>query len=86
MTKGLRITWINSPRARSPGKLESYWSRTMVTNEPIPMQPEGDNLFDRVVSILEQTRSNAVRAVNNNMVIALLADWPGNRTGNSGRG
>jgi hypothetical protein len=34
------------------------------------MQPEGDNLFDRVVSILEQARSNAVRAVNNNMVIA----------------
>ena len=42
----------------------------MVTNERIPMQPEGDNLFDRVVSILEQARSNAVRAVNNNMVIA----------------
>ncbi len=34
------------------------------------MQPEGDNLFDRVVSILEQARSNIVRAVNNNMVIA----------------
>ncbi len=42
----------------------------MVTNKRIPMQPEGDNLFDRVVSILEQARSNAVRAVNNNMVIA----------------
>lgn len=34
------------------------------------MQPEGDNLFDRVVSILEQARSSTVRAVNNNMVIA----------------
>jgi hypothetical protein len=42
----------------------------MITNKRIPMQPEGDNLFDRVVSILEQARSNAVRAVNNNMVIA----------------
>jgi predicted nuclease of restriction endonuclease-like (RecB) superfamily len=42
----------------------------MVTNKRIPMQPEGDNLFDRVVSILEQARSNVVRAVNNNMVIA----------------
>jgi len=42
----------------------------MVRNEPISMRPEGDNLFDRVVSILEQARSNAVRAVNNNMVIA----------------
>ncbi|MBW2663814.1 MAG: DUF1016 family protein [Deltaproteobacteria bacterium] len=49
----------------------------MVTNKCIPMQPEGDNLFDRVVSILEHAvsilehaRSNAVRAVNNNMVIA----------------
>ena len=27
-------------------------------------------LFDRVVSILEEARSNVVRAVNNNMVIA----------------
>ncbi|MCK5243626.1 MAG: DUF1016 family protein, partial [Desulfobacterales bacterium] len=34
------------------------------------MRPEGKNLFDRVVSILEQARSNVVRAVNNNMVIA----------------
>ncbi|MBU4184739.1 MAG: PDDEXK nuclease domain-containing protein [Desulfobacteraceae bacterium] len=42
----------------------------MVTNKRIPMQPEGDNLFDRVVSILEQARSYVVRAVNNNMVIA----------------
>ena len=42
----------------------------MVTNKCISMRPEGDNLFDRVVSILEQARSNAVRAINNNMVIA----------------
>lgn len=42
----------------------------MNTNEPTLMQPEGKNLFDRVVSILEQARSNVVRAVNNNMVIA----------------
>lgn len=34
------------------------------------MRPEGKKLFDRVVSILEQARSNVVRAVNNNMVIA----------------
>ena len=35
----------------------------MVTNKRISMQPEGNNLFDRVVSILEQARSKAVRAV-----------------------
>lgn len=34
------------------------------------MRPKGKNLFDRVVSILEQAHSNVVRAVNNNMVIA----------------
>ena len=42
----------------------------MNTNGPTLMRPEGKNLFDRVVSILEQARSNVVRAVNNNMVIA----------------
>lgn len=31
---------------------------------------DGKTLFDRVVSILEQARSNVVKAVNNNMVIA----------------
>lgn len=30
----------------------------------------GDKLFDRIVSILEQAKSNVVRAVNSNMVIA----------------
>lgn len=30
----------------------------------------GDDLMDRVVSILEQARANVVRAVNSNMVIA----------------
>jgi len=30
----------------------------------------GDKLFDRIVSILEQAKSNAVKAVNSNMVIA----------------
>jgi predicted nuclease of restriction endonuclease-like (RecB) superfamily len=34
------------------------------------MQPEGHDLFDRVVSILEQARANVVRSVNNNMVVA----------------
>jgi len=34
------------------------------------MRPEGDDLFHRVVSILEQARANVVRSVNNNMVIA----------------
>jgi predicted nuclease of restriction endonuclease-like (RecB) superfamily len=34
------------------------------------MRPEGDNLFDRVVYILEQARANVVRSVNNNMVLA----------------
>ena len=32
--------------------------------------PSGDSLFDRVASILEQARSNVVRAVNANMVLA----------------
>jgi predicted nuclease of restriction endonuclease-like (RecB) superfamily len=40
------------------------------TNGLTRMRPEGDNLFDRVVSILEQARANVVRSVNNNMVIA----------------
>jgi predicted nuclease of restriction endonuclease-like (RecB) superfamily len=34
------------------------------------LKPEGTDLFDRVVSILEQARANTVRAINNNMVIA----------------
>jgi predicted nuclease of restriction endonuclease-like (RecB) superfamily len=34
------------------------------------MRAEGDDLFGRVVSILEQARANVVRSVNNNMVIA----------------
>jgi predicted nuclease of restriction endonuclease-like (RecB) superfamily len=42
----------------------------MDTNGLTRMRPEGDNLFDRVVSILEQARANVVRSVNNNMVIA----------------
>ena len=42
----------------------------MNSNELTRMRPEGHNLFDRVVSILEQARANAVRAVNHNMVIA----------------
>lgn len=32
--------------------------------------PDNSNLFDRVVSILERARTDSVRAVNNNMVIA----------------
>jgi len=35
-----------------------------------PIQPVSGDLFDRVVSILEQARANVVRAVNNSMVIA----------------
>jgi len=35
------------------------------------IQPQGDELFDRVVSILEQARANVVRSINNNMVIAI---------------
>jgi hypothetical protein len=34
------------------------------------IKPDGSDLFDRVVSILEQARSNVVRSINNNMVIA----------------
>ncbi|MEA1926848.1 MAG: PDDEXK nuclease domain-containing protein [Candidatus Auribacterota bacterium] len=42
----------------------------MNTNKFTLTHPEGNDLFDRVVSILEQARSNVLRAVNNNMVIA----------------
>lgn len=34
------------------------------------IQPEGDSLFLRVASILEQARRNVVRSVNTNMVLA----------------
>ena len=34
------------------------------------IQPEGNSLFDRVVSILEQARGNVLRAANTNMVLA----------------
>ena len=34
------------------------------------IEKEGPQLFDRVVSILEQARKNVVRSVNSNMVIA----------------
>jgi predicted nuclease of restriction endonuclease-like (RecB) superfamily len=39
-------------------------------NGEYSLQPASGDLFDRVVSILEQARANVVRAVNNNMVIA----------------
>lgn len=42
----------------------------MDTDNLSAIRLENDRLFDRVVSILEQARSNVVRAVNNNMVIA----------------
>ncbi len=42
----------------------------METKEPTAITSMGDDLFDRVVSILEKARSNVVRSVNNNMVIA----------------
>ncbi|MBI4801740.1 MAG: DUF1016 domain-containing protein [Elusimicrobia bacterium] len=42
----------------------------MATNGITRIQPQGDDLFDRVVSILEQARANVVRSINNNMVIA----------------
>jgi len=34
------------------------------------IQPEGNSLFDRVVSILEQARGNVLRVANTNMVLA----------------
>lgn len=43
---------------------------TMDTDNIPRLKPEGGDLFDRVVSILEQARSNVVRSINNNMVIA----------------
>ncbi len=42
----------------------------MTRNREVQIQPVSGDLFDRVVSILEQARANVVRAVNNNMVIA----------------
>lgn len=42
----------------------------MKANENKLIKPDGTDLFDRVVSILEQARSNVVRSINNNMVIA----------------
>lgn len=42
----------------------------MGTSSQLIIQPEGDSLFNRVVTILDQARSNVARAVNNNMVIA----------------
>ena len=42
----------------------------MKTNENKLIKHDGSDLFDRVVSILEQARTNVVRSVNNNMVIA----------------
>jgi len=39
-------------------------------NGEYPIQPASGDLFERVVSILEQARANVVRAVDNNMVIA----------------
>lgn len=40
------------------------------SNDTQLIRPESGDLFQRVVSILEQARSNVVRAVNSNMVIA----------------
>jgi predicted nuclease of restriction endonuclease-like (RecB) superfamily len=34
------------------------------------IRPEGDSLFQRVASILEQARGNVVRSINSNMVLA----------------
>jgi hypothetical protein len=42
----------------------------MTMNGEYPIQPASGDLFDRVVSILEQARANVVRAVNSHMVIA----------------
>ncbi|MBN1317025.1 MAG: hypothetical protein JXA42_16205 [Anaerolineales bacterium] len=38
--------------------------------ELYPIKQEDDDLFDRIVSILEQAWANVVRSINNNMVIA----------------
>jgi hypothetical protein len=56
-----------------PGKLRILLEWAMDTSRLTSMRPEGYDLFDRVVSILEQARANVVRSVYNNMVIALLA-------------
>ncbi|MDA3885037.1 MAG: DUF1016 N-terminal domain-containing protein [Candidatus Delongbacteria bacterium] len=41
-----------------------------INNKNDLIKTEGENLFNRVVFIFEQARTNVVRAVNNNMVIA----------------
>ena len=43
-------------------------TNTAITQSTSPMTSDG--LFDRVASILEQARSNVVRSVNTNMVLA----------------
>lgn len=42
----------------------------MTTDEYEIIKPENGSLFDRVVTILEQARTNVVRTINNNMVLA----------------
>jgi hypothetical protein len=39
-------------------------------NERRLIQPKGNDLFSRVVSILDQAKGSVVRAVNRNMIIA----------------
>ena len=51
----------------------------MKANENKMIKPEGSDLFDRVVSILEQARKNVVRSINNNMVIAYWLIETGDR-------
>jgi len=67
----LRITWINSARARNPVKSGSYWNRNSIDEKKLKelAKPE-DSLFDRVVTILEQARTNVIRTVNSEMVLA----------------
>lgn len=41
----------------------------MKYHEKQEIKPAGDSLFERIASILEQARSNVIRAVNSNMVL-----------------
>ena len=53
-------------------------------NALAPITPSGDDLFERVSSILSQSRDNVVSAVNSQNGAGLLAHWKRDCSGNSG--
>ena len=51
-------------------KSQSKNSPTDLTAQTLISLPRTGDVFERVAAILEQARSNVVRAVNNNMIVA----------------